>query len=126
MTNGIRTTALLWLVVCVAPAEAQGFRITGSSLAYYFELRPVAEDSIPDSLTTGSGLVRQSAVGLVSCPPGQTRCYFYRSLDRTHTVPLTQDVEVTGWGLGEGVSMYAHIRANTNAGGTEELWTREN
>jgi len=126
MTNGLRTTALLWLVVCVAPAEAQGFRITGSSLAYYFELRPVAEDSIPDSLTTGSGLVRQSTVGLVSCPPGQTRCYFYRSLDRTYTVPLTQDVEVTGWGLGQGVSMYAHIRANANAGGAEELWTREN
>jgi len=126
MTNGVRAAALLWLVICVASAEAQGFRIAGSSLGNYVELRPVAPDSIADSLTTGSGLVRQSAVGIVSCPEGQTRCYFYRSLDRTHTVPLTQDVEVTGWGFGEGVSIYAHIRAAANAGGTDELWTREN
>jgi hypothetical protein len=118
---------LFWLAVFAfsgASASAQGFRITGSSLANFVELRPVAEDSISDSLATGSGLIRQSAIGLVSCPQGQTRCYYYRSLARTHTVPLTQDVEVTGWGLGEGVSVYAHVRAHAHGGGVEELWTR--
>lgn len=106
-------------------AGAQGVRITGSSLGNYVELRPVVEDSIADSLATGAGLVRQSPVGLVSCPEGTTRCYYYRSLQQTHTVPLTQDVELTGWGLGQGVSVYAHVRAHANGGGAEELWTRE-
>jgi hypothetical protein len=113
------------LALSGASTGAQGFRITGSSLANFVELRPVAEDSIPDSLATGSGLIRESAVGLVSCPLGQTHCYFYRSLARAHTIPLTQDVEVTGWGLGEGVSVYAHVRAHAHGGGVEELWTRE-
>jgi len=104
---------------------AQGYRITGVSLATFVELRPVASDSIADSLATGTGLVRESPVGLVRCPEGQTRCYFYRSLDRSYTVPLVQDVEVTGWGLGQGVSVYAHVRAHVNAGGVSQLWTRE-
>jgi hypothetical protein len=118
--------ALPFVALFASRAHAQGIRVLGSSLANFVELRPVVEDSIADSLTTGSGLVRQSSIGLVSCPEGQPRCYYYRSLDRTHTVPLTQDVELTGWGLGQGVSVYAHVRANANGGGAEELWTREN
>jgi hypothetical protein len=116
---------LIFAVMLARDASAQGVRITGSTLATYVELRPVVEDSIADSLATGLGSVRQSAVGLVSCPEGQKSCYFYRSLERTHTVPLAQDIELTGWGLGEGVSVYAHVRARANAGGVEELWTRE-
>ena len=121
----LRCVTLACSALWSATAHGQGFRITGSSLAHFVELRPVAEDSIPDSLATGTGLVRHSAVGMVSCPEGQTRCYFYRSLERAHTIPLSQDVEVTGWGLGEGVSVYAHVRARANAGGIDELWTRE-
>src|SRR5579884_3102728 len=106
-------------------AAAQGFRVTGTSLASYVELRPAVEDSIPDTLTTGTGLVRGSGVGAVSCPTGQAWCYYYRSLPVNHTVPLTQDLEATGWGLGQGVSVYAHVRLNANGGGATELWTRE-
>lgn len=105
---------------------AQGFRVTGTSLANYVELRPVVGDSIADSLAIGSGIVRESPVGLVSCPAGQTRCYFYRSLPRAHTLPVTQDLEITGWGLGEGVSVYTHVRGNATAAGATELWTRGN
>jgi hypothetical protein len=104
---------------------AQGVRWTATSVANYAELRPVAADSIPDSLTTGTGLVRDSGLGLVSCPAGHDQCYFYRSLDRTHTVPFTQDVTATAWGLGQGVSVYAHLRANANLGGVPELWAGE-
>ena len=70
--------------------------------------------------------MRQSPVGIVGCPEGHTHCYFYRSAERTHTVPLTQDVEVTGWGFGQGVSVYAHVRARAHLVGETELWTREN
>jgi hypothetical protein len=100
--------------------------MTATSIASYVELRPVASDSIPDSLTVGTSLVRQSPIGLVSCPSGHAQCYFYRSLDVTHTIPFTQDVEGTAWGFGQGVSVYAHLRARANLGGVTELWTREN
>lgn len=132
--TGVRCIRVVWfsipaiVVAAVGPSgdiAAQGVRVTGTSLANYVELRPVIEDSIPDSLTTGSGLVRQSAVGRVSCPTANSWCYFYRSLESTHTVPLTQDLELTGWGLGQGVSVYAHVRAHANGGGSTELWTRE-
>jgi hypothetical protein len=106
--------------------RAQGYRITGTTLAYYFELQPVLSDSLPDSLATGTGLVRQSPIGTVGCPDGHTQCYFYRSEKLTHTVPLTQDLEVTGWGLGQGVSVYAHVRLRAHLLGESELWTREN
>jgi hypothetical protein len=103
--------------------DAQGIRWTATSVANYVELRPVTADSIPDSLATGTGLVRESDLGLVTCPAGHDQCYFYRSLDRIHTIPFTQDVTGTAWGLGEGVSVYAHLRAATNLGGMTQLWT---
>jgi hypothetical protein len=130
--KGLRTNRhVMWALAMlgVAPLAgrlaAQGFRISGTTLANYVELRPLSEDSIPDSLATGTGLVRQSALGAVNCLPGHSWCYFYRSRDATHTIPLTQDVEITGWGLGQGVSLYAHVRAHANGGGVTELWTRE-
>jgi hypothetical protein len=39
---------------------------------------------------------------------------------------MTHDIEVSGWGLGQGVSVYTHVRARANLGGVSELWTREN
>ena len=60
----------------MAALRAQRFRISGTTVSYYFELRPVLEDSIPDSLTTGDGVVRQSPVGTVGCPEANTQCYF--------------------------------------------------
>jgi hypothetical protein len=121
--------SIVFAAMALAPMAtlgAQRVRVTGTTVSYYFELQPVLEDSIADSLTIGAGLVRQSAVGAVSCPEGHTQCYFYRSGDKTHTVPLTQDVEAIGWGLGEGVSVYAHVRARAHLAGEIELWTREN
>lgn len=113
------------LVAASWTLEAQGIRWTATSVANYVDLRPVAADSIPDSLTTATSLVRESPVGLVSCPAGHDQCYFYRSLDRIHTVPFTQDVTGTAWGFGQGVSVYAHLRAATNLGGVTQLWTGE-
>jgi hypothetical protein len=123
--GALALATLAWIAPAGGRLAAQGFRVTGSSVAHYVELRPVIEDSIPDSLATGSGFVRETSTGLVGCPEGQSWCYFYRSADRAHTVPMTHDVEVSGWGLGQGVSVYTHIRARANLGGVSELWTRE-
>ena len=124
-TRAIALVAALLVAVPMKVLRAQGYRLSGTTVSYFFELQPVLEDSIADSLTSGTGLVRQSPVGTVACPEGQTHCYFYRSADRTHTLPLTQDLELTGWGLGQGVSVYAHVRARAHLAGEEQLWTRE-
>jgi hypothetical protein len=128
-TSSLPTTAAMAFMAssiawCVAPA--QGARVTGSSSVRYFELLPLAQDSVPVTRTIGSGSVRDSPVGPVSCPATGDVCYYYKSLARTHTVPVNQDLEVTAWGLGTGVSAYVHVRARTSAGGVRDLYPREN
>jgi hypothetical protein len=104
---------------------AQGVRVTGSSSIEYFELQPLAQDSIPVAQTIGSSTVRDSPVGTVSCPAVQGFCYYYKSRPIEHTLPLLQDVEVTGWGLGTGISAYVHLRARGSLGGVSDLYPRE-
>ena len=49
-------------------ADAQGVRITGSTSVRYFELLPLAQDSVLATATSGSGTIRDSPLGAVSCP----------------------------------------------------------
>jgi hypothetical protein len=105
--------------------DAQGVRISGSTSVRYFELLPLAQDSLPATQTTGTGTVRDSPVGTVSCSPAGDFCYYYKSLDRAHTLPITQDIEATAWGLGRGVSAYVHARGRASAGGMRDLYPRE-
>lgn len=116
----------LLIVVLYAPqSRAQGIRITGSSSLEYFELQPIAQDSIPVAQTLGSTVVRDSPVGTVSCPTTQGFCYYYRSRAIEHTLPLVQDIEATGWGLGTGISAYVHLRGRGSLGGVDDLYPRE-
>ena len=114
------------MLVCASASHAQGIRITGSSFVEYFELQPLAQDSIPVAQTLGSSSVRDSPVGTVSCPTTLGFCYYYRSRAVEHTLPLVQDVAVTGWGLGTGISAYVHLRARGSLGGVSDLYPREN
>ena len=106
-------------------ADAQGVRITGSTSVRYFELLPLAQDSVLATATSGSGTIRDSPLGAVSCPAVGDFCYYYRSLNRAHTLPVTQDLEATAWGLGRGVSAYVHARGRASAGGVNNLYPRE-
>lgn len=126
-----RTRSIAWLCLAAVlagalAANAQGVRITGFSSVEYYELLPVAQDSIPVSQTIGSATVRDSPVGLVSCPAVQGECYYFKSLSREHTLPLMQDIEATGWGLGTGLSAYVHVRLRGSLGGVDDLYPREN
>jgi hypothetical protein len=129
------TSARAWARVGVAcltltgfsrPGVAQGIRITGSTAIRYFELLPLAQDSVPAFLTIGSGSVRDSPAGMVTCPAVADFCYYFKSLPRAHTLPLVQDLEGTAWGLGRGVSAYVHVRGRGSAGGVGDLYPREN
>ncbi|HMI58803.1 MAG TPA: hypothetical protein VK511_12190 [Gemmatimonadaceae bacterium] len=118
--------AVLAVLITSHAALAQGVRITGFSSLEYYELMPVAEDSVPVSQTIGSGTTRDSPVGPVSCPAVSGSCYYFKSLSRAHTLPLVQDIEASGWGLGTGISAYVHIRARGSLGGVDDLYPREN
>lgn len=123
-----RSLALAGLAVAVTAAHdvlAQGIRITGFTSAQYYELMPIAQDSVPVAQTIGSATIRDSPVGKVSCPALQGFCYYFKSLDRAHTLPFVQDIEVTGWGLGTGVSAYVHLRGRGSLGGISDLYPRE-
>jgi hypothetical protein len=125
-TRAVRLSGLVASLVVAYDVRAQGVRITGFTSAQYYELMPVAQDSVPVSQTIGSSTIRDSPVGPVSCPALQGFCYYFKSLDRAHTLPVIQDIEVTGWGLGTGVSAYVHLRGRGSLGGVSDLYPREN
>ena len=101
----------LWLALVAAPLGAQGVRITGTTTVDYVDVQPLVIDSVLASSTSDSGLLRTTADGIiVECVGADPYCRFYRSASRVSTGPLMQDVELSGWGLGTGISIYAHGR----------------
>lgn len=118
--------AALAALCVVAPAAAQSVRVSGATTMRYIELRPLVRDSVPAALTAGSGLLRQASDGrVVRCIPEEEYCLDVRPGARASTVPVIHDLEASAWGLGEGVRVYAHVRARTGFG-NEALWPRGN
>jgi len=103
---------------------AQGVRVTGVTSVQSIDLRPLRYDSIAAGQVAGSGPARRGPGGeLVQCPEGAAYCYFSTSGARQTTSPLLQDLSVAAWGLGEGISAHAHVRARA-AIGHDDLWPR--
>jgi hypothetical protein len=115
--------------VCSTAAMAQGLRIRGTTTSRLLELRPFISDSVPvTSVTdtvTGSTL-RVGPNGLVvRCIDGDAWCRYRRSAERRESaVPIFQDLDITAWGLGQGVSVHAELRGRTAFGSDRELWPR--
>ncbi|HZD05592.1 MAG TPA: hypothetical protein VE173_11750, partial [Longimicrobiales bacterium] len=100
-------------------------RVGGVTSFRYIQVRPLKEDSVPVEETRGDGLLRRTGDGvLVRCVAGEAVCRYYRTDERTSTVPGIQDVTVSGWGFGRGVRVYAHLRARTDLGSADDLWPR--
>lgn len=117
--------AVLGVGLGATPVAAQGIRITGTTWLQSIDLRPLRQDSVLASQTAGTGLVRRASDGqLVQCPDGMAYCYFATSGARETTNPLLQDLSIAAWGLGEGISAHAHLRARTSVGGEPALWPR--
>lgn len=107
------------------PAHAQSVRISGSSSLQYVEVRPFVRDSVPAGEPAGSGLLRQAPDGrVVRCLEGDTFCRGTQPGPTVSTIPGTQDLEVSAWGLGEGVRVFAHVRGRAGWGGNPDLWPR--
>ena len=113
----------IWLALLAAPLGAQGFRISGTTTVDYVDVQPLVMDSVLASSTSDSGLLRTTPDGIiVECVGADAYCRYYRSANRVSTGPLMQDLELSGWGLGTGISVYAHGRVRTSIGSASEIW----
>ena len=113
----------LWLALGAAPLGAQGVRITGTTTVDYVDVQPLVIDSVLAASTSDSGLLRTTPDGIiVECAGADPYCRYYRSASRVSTGPLMQDLELSGWGLGTGISIYAQGRVRTSIGNASEIW----
>ncbi len=113
----------IWPALLAAPLGAQGVRISGTTTVDYVDVQPLVMDSVLASSTSDSGLLRTTPDGIiVECVGADPYCRYYRSATRVSTGPLMQDLELSGWGLGTGISVYAHGRVRTSIGNASEIW----
>lgn len=106
-------------------ASGQGVRVTGVTSMQAVDLRPLIEDSVPAAQAGGSGPFRTLGDGrVVRCIEGEAFCRFRSSGQRTLVAPLVQDLQAVAWGLGEGISLQAHVRARGSLGGANVDWPR--
>lgn len=105
-------------------AAAQGVLITGASSAQYIQLQPMVLDSVPYASTDSAyGVYRTTSTGILArCDGTSTYCSYLHSTPTSSLLAMTQDVNVTGWGFGQGLSAHADLRARDAAGGARELW----
>lgn len=118
-----RLRLALVALVAAAPLPAQGLRLSGTSTLDYVDIQPLVLDSVPIGTTVDSGTMRHTSNGLiVECVTSATYCYYYGSASRVSTAPVMQDLELSGWGLTQGLSIYAHARARTSFGDASQIW----
>lgn len=116
---------VLCLLALSEPVIGQTVRVGGVTTLRYVDVRPLQEDSVPVAETEGDGLLRRTRDGVLArCVAGEAVCRYYRTGGRTSTMPGIQDVTVSGWGLGPGVRVYAHLRARTDLGEAGDFWPR--
>jgi hypothetical protein len=125
----VRRIALAAVVLACGAAlaggvEAQDVRITGTTIVRYVELRPMITDSVRvEDTSEGEGSLRLTSTGVVvRCVPGELFCRYRRTTDPVSTVPIIQDLEISAWGFGEGIQLYAQLRGRTAMGDADELW----
>lgn len=112
-------------MVVVHAANAQQVRITGVTSLQGVDLRPLVDDSIPASSVTGTGPYRSTTDGrLVRCTAGEPFCHFRSSGARVMAAPVVQDLRAVAWGLGEGISIHAHVRLREALGSDPVSWPR--
>ena len=117
-----RPPVVLLLLLCCPPALAQTVRLSGTAQVRYIELRPLVSDSVAADLTSGAGLLRQTADGrVVRCLPDDPFCRDVHPGARTSTVPFIQDLEISAWGFGRGTHAFAQLRGRSALRGSE-MW----
>jgi hypothetical protein len=125
LARGLRAGSLLLLLAPIA-ARAQTVRVGGTTTFRYVEVGTWIHDSIAATNVPGDGLLRRAADGnVVQCITGETVCRFIRSADPVSTVPLVQDLNISAWGFGRGLRVYAQLRGRGVLAGADSVWPRE-
>lgn len=90
---------LILLLAAPRALPAQSFRFRSITTGRYVQLRPLVYDSTADTFVSG---------------------------ERTYAAPLTEDVEISAWGLGvQGLRAYALVRfREAMGGGANVIWPR--
>ena len=118
-------SARRWVAIalwCPPLLGAQGVRISGVTTMQFVELRQLVLDSVVASQVAGTEQWRTTADGLPAlCLAGAPFCTFERSGSRINAAPVLQDLTLAAWGLSEGLSLHANVRARSQLGGTGEL-----
>jgi hypothetical protein len=107
---------------------AQSVRVSGTTWAQLIDLRPLRIDSVPIASTVVNAAgERTTAEGQpVRCGGTGAFCQLLASGERVTASPIMQDLEFSGWGLGEGISVHAHLRGRETLGGSPLNWPRAN
>lgn len=119
----IAAAALCAAALLARTLHAQGVVVAGASSAQYIELRPLVLDSVALSATDSAwGPYRTTSFGVLArCVAGQTYCTYFRSGPQRGLTAMMQDLDVTAWGFGQGLSFHSELRGRT-AAGDGELW----
>lgn len=113
------------VVVQPSTARSQSIRVNGVTTIQAVDLRPLVEDSVDIALAIGDGPYRTLGNGqIVRCVEGLPFCRYRRSGSRVMATPLVQDLRASAWGLGQGISLQAHVRARSSLGREDFLWPR--
>lgn len=124
---GSRIGLLLALGATLAPAlHGQGVRISGVTTVQSVDVRPFVVDSVLGSTVAGSTDWRELSSGVPAYCGLDTYCRWKRSGDRVNVVPVWQDLSLAAWGLGQGISVQAQLRARSQLGGGDITWPRAN
>lgn len=108
-----------------SPLQAQGFRVRGVTTFRYVELRPLVQDSLPAADLAGDGPFRLTPDGfLARCSDVSAYCFFRRTAGSIAAIPLVQDLQLSGWGFGEGVRLFGHFRVRGALGEDGANWPR--
>jgi len=115
--------AALCAALLARTLHAQGVVIAGSSSAQYIELRPLTLDSVALAQTDSAwGAYRRTSTGVLArCVGSSAYCTFFRSGAQRGLTAMMQDLDVTAWGFGQGLSFHTQLRGRT-AAGDGELW----
>jgi hypothetical protein len=92
-------------------------RVSGVTLMQLIDLRPLAIDSAPASSFPGTGTIRTTPDGVPAiCSQTSGYCQFERSGSPVSIGPVMQDLTFAGWGLMQGLSFRADLRARAELG----------
>jgi hypothetical protein len=120
----ITIAAMFGVLGAAGPMAAQGIVITGASSAQYIQLQPMTLDSVPYASTDSAyGVYRRTSSGILArCDAANLYCSYLRSTPTSSLLAMTQDLNLTGWGFGQGLSVHADLRARDAAGDARDLW----